>query len=1406
MKNKFSFDDVCKFVQNGNPEATKDVDALLNLLILFSPLCFSNPATTTLASIGILSDLMGLKSGITSVGARVLTHITGSNEDSVDRYHRMKIAYALICYIAFFDALDKAIPKVMKKLKLKVSEKNWLSQTALNNLRNKENEDCSERKLPDTIYKELDFPHPANSFHSQKTHLIPLYEELSKGFDNFLEGFALWENTTENEKAAIKQILKELPGKAYERFESQYYHLSIKYEEFYVWANLQEHNITQGKFETLSAYLKKYVELTKSQVSSVDIGMEKLTDLVSLIPNSINHAQANRAIQELKTYYTRLIEEPVVPDAIDHDPEKPELIYPKKSEIFIPQDFQVARYLGKALENEATWIDISTRNDLGMFLLSYLSSPYSTTNPLVILGHPGSGKSLLTSIVSARLTSSPYTPIRVSLRDVEADSEIAVQIEEQVKNDTQRDVSWANLADVFASNPSLIILDGYDELLQASGKVYSGYLKKVQKFQENEIKLGRQPVRAIVTSRVTLIDKADIPYGATVIRLQPFNENKRAQWINIWNGFNNQYFEYQKISPFILPKSKKLVELAEQPLLLLMLAIYDSESNQLQNSQELDQTVLYDRLLRRFIQREREKDEDFLELPKKERHKLIEFEMERLGVVALGMFNRRKVQTKISELNKDLTFFNLEKKIENKSSAVLSEADLLLGSFFFVHESKSGNFSEENSGQIRDTAFEFLHNTFGEFLAAEFMLRKILKLCKTLHKFRSIGLDEEYTNMLKRPDEFPTICLAFAPLFARPVVINMMQEWISHKIKIENLEHKDFFQEFDVVVHNEICRLLTDSQLSEVLLGTLKNSPFSPLPLAGHIAIYSINLVLIRIVISKDEYIFDEDKIAFYSDGARAWDRLAFLWRSWFSLENLNAAAAIFGSRREDRKVCLKMKSTFGTPPSNDRLDTIINVGKSLSDNVLTSLAGLQKYDAYQLGIDQVNEHKLKLEEESIFIEPEFLIRKLKSFEALPFNLNNVKNVLSLVEDYLRNYKVSSGIVNQEKIILLIDQAVCISHDTFGRETAIELFDLFYTKFVPNRDWLIPSLDTLAIKLGLKLDHKSFLGWRYKGLFETSHIQISSHELIIEIIKLIRKFGHEYFQAFNFQRITTKSKNNLLSKTKSKHEKSVRKLQVLIDQSALKDFFKKNILEENNSQSSSVELIVELIGLAREFKDTELLNFFYNSYVNDLSKLRDCPAELMLELLELASELGDRKFLEYFYHDYLHEVDSRDKQMRQASLGRYKLRHHTSELIIKSVRIAKKFEYEESLKFIYQEFLSRTSEDYYESELLVEFISLARRFKDKNFLKILNRHISYQEQNLEDLPTELFVELIWLLREFNSSKLEVVYKGYINNPLFDINSLSLKNLKDLKEIASILGDENLIQKIDFTLKELIKPS
>ena len=145
--------------------------------------------------------------------------------------------------------------------------------------------------------------------------------------------------------------------------------------------------------------------------------------------------------------------------------------------------------------------------------------------------------------------------------------------------------------------PFLLIFDGYDELLQASGKTHSDYLNKIAEFQADHRSYYHSMVRCIVTSRETLIDKAAIPAGCPVLRLCEFDEERIGAWCRIWNQANEQYFVNHHVDRLEIASAGKVRELAGQPLLLLMLALYEMNGNRLQEQGDISRAKLYDKLI-----------------------------------------------------------------------------------------------------------------------------------------------------------------------------------------------------------------------------------------------------------------------------------------------------------------------------------------------------------------------------------------------------------------------------------------------------------------------------------------------------------------------------------------------------------------------------------------------------------------------------------------------------------------------------------------------------------------------------------------------------------------------------------------------------------------------------------------
>jgi tetratricopeptide (TPR) repeat protein len=938
------------------------LDRFLGVAILLTP--------AVLGPSGVFAlTLLEPKDELIKIGRSLVRRFSSARtEDFVARRRRMTAAYCLMTYTAFFAALDAKLPEFAKKVALTDEERSHIVERG--NLQD------SQAAQPQDAATLIEVPHPAMTPAAERAARTELYQGLARAYLRFVRGLAVWESSTYGQRMQVTAAVQALPELAAEIFESEYLELIIKYPEFHLWAELYELTKSRQLSGDRIGDLEEKIRLVAEAVQGIDVGLRHLDELVVASgQRTAGEGPTSRVARGLHNVYVSSIEQPIISDqrAV---PATLVLAYPKKCDIFVPQSFQAIRYRDPQLrlELETAWANVAVGQDLGTFTLRYLESVYSTEAPLLVLGHPGSGKSLYTEMIAARFAPPRYHPIRIELRDIDADAELQDQIEHQINRDTGYTVNWALLADEWHDNPPVIILDGYDELLQASGKVFSNYLARVQAFQRREALQGR-PVRVIVTSRITLIDKTVMPLGITVVRLQDFDGIRRDQWMDIWNATNGAYFAATGVRPFGLSPDWGPSQLAAQPLLLLMLAIYDSDSNQLRHA-NLDRTLLYHSLLLRFIERERTKGasaDEFLALTPAERSAQIESDLQRLGVTALGMFNRRSLYIQRDELNKDIAYFRLGREHDFPYGTKLTQAELLLGSFFFfIHESKTH--SRAAGEAIAPTAFEFLHNTFGEFLTADFILRKLLA---TTHGIRTLSADPHLLAMrdqhLDQPHDDWLACLVYTSLHTRPVVCSMMREWLVHRLKMEGREPDVFEEDLTLVALRQLDEVLSGNAASTVSRH-VKESPYGNFSILGHLAVYSLNLVLLMLTLIRGEVTVSEASLAAPLAGSRPWDRLISLWRSWFSLESLADLRSAMQAMRKGEAIVLSRPSQE-LAKGRSVLEDTYNVAVSLADDVVYGLAAPHVFDVAGVNRDNLSSAAERLSLRGIDLFPLFAAR-----------------------------------------------------------------------------------------------------------------------------------------------------------------------------------------------------------------------------------------------------------------------------------------------------------------------------------------------------------------------------------------------------------------------------------------------
>lgn len=853
---RFTFKDLCRSLEK-NPSLSENADAVKTLMGSVSAILGNAGSGNIIGFIRAISE----KDKLIDLGKLVLQKILNKkSSDYVTRIDQMKEAYGLICFTAFFDSLDHLLPDdIRKSINLTLKEKEAIFQESAAG----EKEDLptyikeaarhpdlyEDRKKQRSVDIPIIFPDIVYSSARVDKELRRLYEIMADFVFEFVGRLSFQEHAGEKDVRIFGEGMQELPQMALKQFHEQYLYLCSHFKEFYVFTQMEREK--EREIENTEQYHTLFSCLRDID-DKIDISLEKLTELITTLPAREKKDKVRDIAAKLANTYCRSIEKPVV----ESQDEDEKLIYPLVSEAFIPQRYKLLRYTGQEkLDLADTWDEFDPQRDMTSFWTKYYLDPGSVENILLILGEPGIGKSLLTRVLCARMSSEQSVFIRIPLREHDMEDEIESIVLRQLSQDgdLSEDISkfkW--FAEEFPDNPITLVFDGYDEVLQATGEVYRRLLQEIRDFQQSCYERGR-PVRIIVTSRETLIDKADIPSGALVMKLLEFDDDQKAEWIDIWNEHNHDILEEEGLDDFRLPENNEDVEkLSGQPLLLLMLAIYDADFELKTNSltkqsgqnQTFNRSMLYDELLRRFVRRELRKgpkgeESAFDEADEFGQKKMVDEEMKKLGIAALGMFVREKLSLTADELDHDLEYMKAKSAHYSMSNKMmLKNAEIVFGSFFFIHH------SEMKTGKNKkDATYEFMHKTFYEFLVADLVLSYLIEAADK-NPEKQDSFSQQYYAALNG-----------ACLCTEPEVIRMTAEWKDAKIAACTVERPKF--------RNELPRIMKD--IFERHVRMIRECTLAPSPSewwngspaeAGSgrsfpeaCAVYLINLLTMRILI-----------------------------------------------------------------------------------------------------------------------------------------------------------------------------------------------------------------------------------------------------------------------------------------------------------------------------------------------------------------------------------------------------------------------------------------------------------------------------------------------------------------------------------------------------------------------------
>ncbi len=861
----------------------------------------------------------------------------------VERRDLIVAAHSTIVAAAFFEVLQERLGRRRKReLALTAAERHLLT--------------VGERKRATQSYYEsiywstIPAPSPTCGFEENQRNISMWIAEHMDSMNVFLKGLAVDSSLTDLFK-------NNFGGQVLERYRTHYLMLAEKAPEFVFWAVLGEHAATRHRFETLNSDVQAILESHGQALTQVQA-------LLSLVSNRGVDIGGQR--EGLHRANVGVLANFIVPS--DTERYEANVTFPTIERAFVTPHYRAAtHYQDSRPADEKWWSKQPIARDLGMMLAAHLTSAEATSTPLLLLGHPGAGKSILTKVLAAQLPPEEYTVVRVSLRSVSAGAPISDQIQQALNIASNGRLQWQTLSD-HVGTVLVVLLDGLDELLQATDLDRSGYLRDVMEFQRIEGEQNR-PVAVIVTSRTVVADRVDIPYGAMVVKLDEFDDDQVSAWLNEWRATNLSAIKAGSVRELTASEALHQADLARQPLLLLMLAIYAADPRAPKLDTGLSKSALYERIFDSFARREARKNP--CQLRPDELNRIASDRVFRLAVAALAMFNRGVQSVRETDLRSDLVAITRQNNLRDDEGA------RLLGEFFFVH-------APEATVRTTERAYEFLHATFGEYLVAKLVVGELDSLAHAAYGGR-------YSDRAP-DDELLFALLSHQVWAARPSIGEFA---------------KEIFATISPVEQSNIHRALTD--LLRSFRQRRRSSEFdayrpTPLDFIRQLAAYSANLTTISIK-------FSDSKIGLQLIGPFGDDPSE-------SLANWRSALSLWRSGL-DRDSWLSLLSTLNLMDGNRLVDMPPKFASF-------KMAGGDEYWTAMAGGDDVHASRIRrglaLVDRTMFHNqgPSWADSMLSWVQAHVFSSHNGDHLVSLVEDPPDNTDLADIKVVGDALCLLL--------------------------------------------------------------------------------------------------------------------------------------------------------------------------------------------------------------------------------------------------------------------------------------------------------------------------------------------------------------------------------------------------
>jgi hypothetical protein len=813
---------------------------------------------STAGGSAVVAGLLGARGEVLRAGHDLVRGIRDRlhGYSRYDRTQRLHAAHTVLVVTAFFEAFDELeLPLDLERVELTGEDQLRLAEPGSAEP-GSAGQDVVQALLDAQVAMPgVDLPHE-----TLLGQLSDWYGGMAGRWLGFLEGLSAWSDLDETQRQRAAATMREdLPPLAVRRYEDRYRRLALEVPEFAWWSGQQEHRATRRALA----------------------GIEEL----------LRGVAAGRAPDQRRRGLARAYQDALTRPILADGDVPAGLTIPTLAAAYVDPDFRLATGLtDNSAANESFWETRPVRADLAAFLTAHLTGPAAVEAPLLVLGQPGAGKSVLTRILAARLPATDFMPIRVELRDAPADAMILDQIEHAIRAAINEKVDWSDLVGSTGDALPVVLLDGFDELLQATGVSQTDYLLRVADFQHREA-VQERPVVVLVTSRTAVADRAQVPPGTAVLRLEPFRPEQIEQWLQVWNEVNQASFAARGVAQLPAAAVLRQPELAGQPLLLLMLALYDSDANALQrDAAALDEAQLYEQLLTLFAAREVHRQHPGA--TGSELAALVDDDLLRLSLVAFAMFNRGRQWATTAELDADLDVIDERRTPNHDLRRGLRSGETVLGRFFFMQRAQALRDGE------RLTTYEFLHATFGEYLVARLVHRLVVQMAAQERAalatpFGAGGSQDGLLHAL----------LSFAPLVGRGPVLGFLRGFAGHLPAAQRVA------DLPVTLFQRL-----DTRGEDLRYARYQPTPVPPV---GRYARYSLNLVLLAAVYGFGVHAGSLFPAA--ADVVARWRSLTLLWQSALGPEEWGAL--LFATRTRHawndaaRDVRLEIEDPDAAPP-----------------------------------------------------------------------------------------------------------------------------------------------------------------------------------------------------------------------------------------------------------------------------------------------------------------------------------------------------------------------------------------------------------------------------------------------------------------------------------------------------------